>query len=545
MPGGFSFHVERKHRLLAAAVVLVLCPGTATAQKSAFIDAFIAFHSALPGAYGDEGPRMTAELDRMTATLAAWERSGTDAENQLKARAGTAGEFALLYVDQQRLDAALSALDQAIAAEPNRSSLYVYRGQLLAATGRAAEARASFGTARRLDPDDPVVAYLVASALTRDSAPETREPLMTTITAAVKTSRAVPPNPFAEFRLIDDLAADRPMFAPAAYAEAFASMRAGQFRRALDQFRAALAHDPLIADPAARHADVRAGIAALRERRGRDAVERLAAAVASLPDSPEAHRLLGVTYRAVGELVPAIGQFETAVRLAPLDERARLALGTTLAEAGRLSDAERELRDAIRVLPASGEARWALADVLERQERGFDAIPVLEDASALVVVAGRAHLLWRVAQLAHLYYRDNDRVIALLSRRARLVPNEPHAHKDLGLAYHRAGRDEEARLELIATHLLGHEDAETHSALGQLHLEAGRLELAQARLARAVELDPRLASARYALARTLQRLGRADEAREQLAEFDRLRAARLDEHRRQFESELKAGGIGR
>jgi tetratricopeptide (TPR) repeat protein len=229
------------------------------------------------------------------------------------------------------------------------------------------------------------------------------------------------------------------------------------------------------------------------------------------------------------------------VRLAPGDERARVALGSALMEAGRLQDAERALRDAISRLPASGEARWALADVYERQDRSDEAIPVLEASTSLIVVAGKVHLYWRIAQLAHAQHRDHRRVIDALTQRMRLVPNEPHAHKDLGLAYARAGRDEEALLELLMTTLLGYEDAETLTAIGQVHLNQNRLDRAEAALVRAVSLDPAFAHARYALGRTLQRRGRAAEADEQLKAFDRLRAAAFEEQRRKYEREAGSG----
>ena len=55
---------ERRSVTAACAVALLLAlPVRAAAQKSAFIDAFIAFHTALPGTYGDEGPQVIAALD--------------------------------------------------------------------------------------------------------------------------------------------------------------------------------------------------------------------------------------------------------------------------------------------------------------------------------------------------------------------------------------------------------------------------------------------------------------------------------------------------
>ena len=78
-------------------------------------------------------------------------------------------------------------------------------------------------------------------------------------------------------------------------------------------------------------------------------------------------------------------------------------------------------------------------------------------------------------------------------------------------------------------------------ALGQIHLDAGRLEQAAAVLFRAIALDPTRAQVRYVLARTLQRLGRNGEAGEQLAAFDKLRAKMHEELRQQFEKDIAAG----
>ena len=530
---------ERRSVTAAWAVALLLAlPVRAAAQKSAFIDAFIDFHSALPGTYGDEGPQVTAALDRMAASLDTWERASREAEAALRARAGTTpADLALLYADQLRLDEAIDAMQRAIAAEPRRASYYVLQGLLNQAAGHPMAAGAAFDAAHALDPADPIAAYLAAAHLADEGGGNEMKPLVATLMAAAERGRLPRAAPFAQFALVEDLWAATPIFSPAAYADGFASMAAGRFREALERFRAAVARDPLVTDPAGRTPRVLAGIAALRDRRGADAVRELEAAAAALPTSPEANRALGVAYRAVGRLPESIAQFETAVRLAPRDARARIALGTTLMEAGRLGDAERVLRETIEILPASGEARWALADVYERLDRGTDAVASLEAAASLTVIAGKAHLYWRIAQLAHGYWRDFPRVIAVVSRRTWLALNEPHAHKDLGMAYQRAGRADEALAELLMATLLGYEDGEMLGAMGQIHLAAGRLEVAEATLRRAVALAPELPQPRYALGSTLGRLGRIAEATEQLDAFRRLQTAAFEAERRKFEED--------
>jgi tetratricopeptide (TPR) repeat protein len=536
-------------RAAAVSLTLVLgAPTPASAQKLSFIDAFVAFHSALFGTYGDEGPEVTAALARMSAGLDVWEQSRREAEADLRARSNPAHfEWARFHADALQFDAAIAAMRNAVAAEPSRAPLALYLGRLYEAVGQRSEAAAAFQAARALDPSDPVAAYVIGLQFS-EAAPdgsdthETLQPLLATLMARQGAGLASR-QPLPQFALINDLSAPTRVFAPAAYETGFTLALKGQFREAIERFRTAVAQDPLVTDPAGRSADFLRGVAALRQRRGAPAAEALEAVVREYPSSAEAHRVLGIVYRAAGRLPESIARFAEAVRLAPGDERARVALGSALVEAGRLEDAERTLRDAIARLPASGEVRGVLADVYERQDRGHDAIRVLDDSTSLIVVAGKVHLYWSIARIAHAQYRDHQRVIEVLTKRLRLVPNEPHAHKDLGLAYTRAGRDDEALLELLMTTLLGYEDAETLTAIGQVHLNQNRLEQAEAALARAVSLDPAFAHAHYALGRTLQRLGRAAEASEHLSAFDRLRATAFEEQRRKYEREASAGPL--
>ena len=531
----------RRLLIAAWAVAFTLAlPGRASAQKSAFIDAFIDFHSALYGTYGDEGPQVTRALDRMTASLDAWDGAAEQEERALRARAGTTpADLAVIYADRQRLDDAAAAIRAAIAADPRRPAFHIFHGLLEQARGNAALARSAFETARALDPADPIAAYLVAASMTGEPEPTQMRALASTMMGAA-SGGAAGVRPFATFALVNDLSSRTPMFAPPLYAAGFEALAAGRLREALDQFRAAAAQDPLVTDAAALSPQLLAGVRALRDKRGAEAIRQLEAAVAALPSSPLAHRVLGVVYRASNRLPEAITQFEIAARLADRTGRSRVALGGTLLEASRPQDAERVLRETVAALPASGDARWALATVYERLDRATDAEAALEPATSLTVVAGKAQLYWRMAQLAHLYRRDYARVIDLTAQRAWLLLNEPHAHKDLGMAHYRAGREDAALVELLMATRLGHEDGEMLGAIGQLHLAAERLDLAEHTLRRAVTLAPELPHPHYVLGMTLRRLGKVKDADEELATFKRLQTAALDKQRREFESALAA-----
>jgi len=514
--------MPRAATFIALAVVLMPC--AASAQRQPFVEHLIAFRSLLFGPYGDEGPRASDEIDRLSAALSAWDSSGRAEERSALSRGR--------YVD------ALSEVDASLKIDPQRRALHTLRGRLLEALGRETEAAAAYQRAWELDRTDPVNAYLAFSALPPE--PEASESIPPPVAALLDAlaGRAAADRsgsrPILELSLIPDGASTSPLFAPAAYASGFDAIAAGNYAEALARFRAAAARDPLIVDPVSRSEPMSIGISMLRAGRMQEAIAPLESAAAKYPDSSEVHRILGTTYGAVGNDAKAIEHLRLTVRLAPGDERGRLALARALGAAGRLDEAAQSIRDTINVLPGSGEARWTLAGILEKAGRPLEAARELDAAAALPIVAGRAALNWRAAEIYDLH-QNFERVTALLRQRVRLAPNNPAVHRQLGLVQSRLGRSSDAFAELAMADLLGGSDAESLTALAQLHLSAGRLEDAQSVLRRAVAMEPDRQDARYALGRTLLRQGRASEAQEQLDAFQRIRDRAMDDQRRNFE----------
>jgi tetratricopeptide (TPR) repeat protein len=519
-------------RLCVLAVFLLL-PATAAAQKGAFIEALIEFDSALSGTYGDEGPRVEAALDRMVVALEAWKTESRAAESALRA-AGNSSALARFFLYEGRPADALEAVEAAIRLEPKRAGLYVLRGVLLGAGGRDADAIASFERAWALDPDDFVNAYLLADGMSKPPSEPPERQLASLLAAIRPAERAsVRRAPFIQVGLIDDSASEMPRFPRAAYADGITALTNGRYDEAIRLFRSAAAGDPLVADRVARSGRAAEGVVALRQGRVSDAVADLEAAVAAVPSSSEARRLLGAAHAAAGNVDASLKRLAEAIRLAPEDGRARIAMGRVLMEAGRFEEAERVLLDTLHLLPASGRARWALADLYELTGRRANAIDQLEQAAKLSMIAGKTALLWRLVTLAH-EILDEERFISVLTQRTRLMRNDPFAHRSLGLAYHRAGRDVEALVELLVASYLGHEDALTAAVMGRIHLNAGRLTMAETALRRAVAMAPDSAEARYALARTLLRTGKEEEGQQQLSEFARLQKTVLEQQRQKY-----------
>jgi tetratricopeptide (TPR) repeat protein len=495
---------------VSLALALTLAPASASAQRQPFIDHLITLRSLLFGPYGDEGGRVTDQLDRLAVALAAWDDSVRTQERRVRAplavgasvRADERAALAVLLTNRGRFGAALFEIEAALLADPGHRQLRTLRGRLLDALGLQTEAAGAYRRAWELDRSDAVNAYLALSAAAPFREPASGVMLTATL---LEAQRAVPaaaarygPEPIRDVLLIPDRASKTPVFAPS------------------------------------RSAAMSAGIATLRTGRVAEAIAPLESAASMYPESSEAQRILGAAYAAAGHDDKALASLRRAVALAPRDERSRLAIGRVLRDAGRLDEAERSLRDTLAVLPRSAEAQWMLGEILDREGRGIDAARALEAAASATVIAGRAALYTRAAEIYD-RHQEFERVVTLLSRRVRIDPNNAAAHRQLGLVLSRLGRRDEAFAELAVADLLGGSDAESLTTVGQIHLDAGRLAEAEAAARRAIGLQPDRPDARYVLGRTLLRLGRDAEARIELDVFQRLRARAMEDQRRAFE----------
>jgi tetratricopeptide (TPR) repeat protein len=509
----------------------------------------IGFHANLAGDYGDEGPAVIENLQRMTTGLASWDEAVRASGRELESRlpAATASEririrtaLAELYTERGRFADAIRELDAAVQADATRGTLHVLRGLVLEMMGRQADAVAAFRQAWDVDPEDPVAAYLLASRIAgTKEADETNSPQTTALLKVLNRRLAsVPPDRhielFPELSLLQDRAAATPVFSPARYAEGFTFVAEGRYDEAIASLRRAAAGDPLVVDAPARLEQLRADIAKLRDGDVEQVLSSLVAAAASSPRSSEVHRILAGAYADAGEDKKSIEHLETAVSLAPDDERASVALGRALDHAGRFEEAERVLKTTVERNPQSADAHSALADLYESSKRGRDALRELEAAASFTVIAGKGALYLRLGDLEHRHL-EYTHVIEPLMRRVRLNPNDARAHTDLGLAYTRIGRTNDALIELVVASLIGPDDGEALAAIGQIHFDDGNYAAAETVLRRAIVAAPTQLQARYLLGHTLGRLKRATESQQQLAEFDKLRAAVLDNDRRLFE----------
>ncbi len=543
--------------ILHFAFCIVLLPAPAAAQRGPFFSAVVAFYQSSAGLYGDEGPRLMAQLAAMSAALEQWDREIRDTERELRSRLQSSDvqaalqihtTLASLYVERGRLSDAVREFDEDIRIDPRRAAFHRLKGVVLQAASRHAEAADAFRAAWLLDPDDPPTAYrLIAersAGTTPDEIERARDTLANLERRLIRREQAGTSAPFTNLSSIIDDAGGGMAFVPATYASGFSFILQGELDRGVAGLRAATANDPLISDPASLSEPMVLGISALRraasakapspEGMVASAIEHLETAVAGGAASSEVHRVLATAYSITGDVARSVQHLRDAVRLNPRDERSRRALAQTLTAVGRSAEAEDVVRTAVAELPAAGALRWRLS---QRSQTGQDDDDraLIDMADRLVLLVGKGELYRALAGLAQLHL-DNATAMGLLERAVRMTPNNAAAHKALGRAYVEDGREAEGYAELVIALLLDPNDVEALTALGRWHLTAGNPGDSAARsvdaLERAVVIDPTNRLAVHALAGALIRVGRAGEGKQRLQESERLQAQAIDNDRR-------------
>lgn len=526
------------------AAVVALSP-RADAQETALVQALSELTASLEGTYGDEGARIRAALDRMSAALAAWDRDIEAAESELRrtpanARSSIAVERHLslgrAYADRGRLADALAEFDTAGRLAPLSADVQVLRGLVLKELGIPAEAVEAFRRARALDAGNPVTAYyLFHEAAISGNSSAAQEASVVLADAYPKLLQAKPRKtgslPFTRLAPLPGVAAGPPILPPAAYSQAFRDLAQGHYEHAIDEFRKAVAGDPLIADSAAGSVLMVRAFGALRQ--GRVTEARALLEESGPPrDSSEAHRVLGLVYWAQADYDRSIASLTTAISLSPRDERARLALARALNAAGRDADAEGTLQETVRLLPDSVLAHWWLTLAYEQMHRPAEARQEVEQVAAAVPF-GESQLHAAIGRFA-VGDADGPAGIDAFARAVTANPNDPAMHRLLATTLMQQDRAEEAVAEFVAALLIDPLDAAAHAGIGRIRLQTGRDADAVDALRRATDLAPTDSEARYALASALERLGRSKEAAEHFARVEQAQRQALADQRREL-----------
>jgi tetratricopeptide (TPR) repeat protein len=481
---------------LVALVFILTSSSLLVAQtRDRFTSGLIDFINAADAA-GDRQAALTAAVDEMAAGLAEWDALIARVEAGLAADIGKvppAGAARMrlalgaALLERGRFDAAVKQFDAGIVADPAVPDLHVFRGLALERLQRPAQAATAFRRAWEIDKNNAVNAYRFLRAARGTPASPQRTEAMGTLRRAVDAASAGG----AAFTvvttdLLDDAASDTPVIPLAVHADAFASIRSGQYDQAVARFRTALA----------------------------------AEAAGDLP---------AVARGAEGDLSAVARRAEV--------ERARLAAADARVAAGDREGAARLLSETVKAMPASRRAQWKLGTLVGGFGDQRAAAAAFEAASPGAVL-GAAPLYATLGRLHHARL-DLDAAIAAHGRRVALRPNDAAAHYDLADVYRAADDLDAAMVEALAAALLDSGNARVFAMIGQLDAAAGRDADAVRMLQRAVSLAPADTESRYALSRALLRVGREEEARRELQAFQQLQAKAMDEERRRYQENMR------
>ena len=293
--------------------------------------------------------------------------------------------------------------------------------------------------------------------------------------------------------------------------------RIGALDAAIDAYRAALS-----ARPDFRKASNHLILALVKAGKGEEAVQRARALADAAPDDPDRHFTLGLA-QSEQNVADAIVSFRRVLALAPRHTLARYNLALVLKRADRLPEAIDELERAREIEPRP-EVQYTLGVIYWHQG---DADRAARELRAAVVARpdyGDAHYTLGAVLKST---RDWKGAAASLRRAIELRPDLPGAHYTLGQVLQASGdgrgaRDHFAEAERLRLRTQATQEAGVWTSVGIRQLGAGDPPSAVESFRRAIGVFEAYAPAHYQLGLALQRLNRADEARNAFARAHQL-----------------------
>lgn len=339
----------------------------------------------------------------------------------------------------------------------------------------------------------------------------------------------------------------RPNFPEAECELGTALARTGDFGGAAQAFRAAIRRRPGSAVGYDKLGQLYARIGAKVQ-----ALAQFRKAASADPNSAEAHRNLGVALRDGGDLKGAIAEFRRAVSIDTNSVPALKDLANALEGQGDLKSTIEYYRQLAALQPNSGEAHASLGGALKRADKLTESVAELRKAVQLSSGSANAHfiLAQALAQTGNtaaargeyeaacrldpnnaefslefgrvLLNSQPQQAVIELRRAIALNPNDPAAHRSLGILLRRTGDLQGSALELrkagaLASKSEGHLNAEVHIHTAKQYLikHDVRHSIDELRLALAAEPDS--ANANALLGMALSEIGKWSDAKRAFA----------------------------
>jgi tetratricopeptide (TPR) repeat protein len=361
--------------------------------------------------------------------------------------------------------------------------------------GRNARLKGDLVTARRIyeqalaqDPDNLRIALELAETLRAMGDPEAAENLL------ARFVRSFPDRPEPRQALV------------------LAYLQSGKTSEALTQAKRAVDLDPENLD-----GHLCLGSALRAAGRPADAVPEFERGTRRSPPDPRALHGLALAYSELGD-PRTEDTFQKAVEAAPKNLVARLDFVRYLWQVRNFERGNQEMDRILRIAPASSKLRVEYGANLTQQGRLPEAITQLKKAWADGDREYEAAFFLGVA-LGQRQVGRFEEAGRWLRQAIAIDPRRQEAHASLGQLFLVQQKPREAITEFELADSLQPDSAEIHLDLGSAYEAAKILDKAEGAYRKALQLDPTLAKAHYMLGTLLARIGRREEAAEQIAVY--------------------------
>jgi len=260
---------------------------------------------------------------------------------------------------------------------------------------------------------------------------------------------------------------------------------------------------------------------------------RTALAIAQKQNSGEVHNLLAQIDEKDGKFVDAANEYETAAHLDPSEDNL-FDWGSEMLLHRTYEPAIAIFQQATAKYPKSPRLFIGLGLALYSRGKYDDAVQALLTAAAMNPKDPRCYLFLSKAYDSS--PKQADEVIEAFRRFAALQPNDAWAQYYLAISLWKGNREEgtthdlkEVESLLTKSIALDGTIPEAHVQLGDLYSGQHEYEKAIPEYVRAIALNPNLSDAHYRLGTDYVHVGKKDEAQQEFAVYQKLRAEHLAE----------------
>src|SRR5215468_9823086 len=222
-----------------------------------------------------------------------------------------------------------------------------------------------------------------------------------------------------------------------------------------------------------------------------------------------------------GRVLESIEQFKEILRSDPADARAYFYLSTLYTEMNEVEVAERYVRRAMDVNPGQGMHLHQLGLIRFRQKQWRPALMFFKQALEAGAGSNEA-AVWRSIGDVHVELFDRDAALQAYETALRIQPQDARTRFTLGRFYLERSEPDRAIPHLRAALEIDPLLRGVHPVLGRAYRQIGDLQSAMTILKKALDANPADQESRYALGQILLTMGRVDEGRAALDQYERI-----------------------